>query len=59
MFKVKYWETDEDGLIIDYHNFEILTVYNVVKSMFLVYDKNEWKWINMNDTEPYIKVVGM
>jgi hypothetical protein len=58
MFKVNYYQRDEEGNI-DYHSCEILTVYNINKDMFLVYVDNCWKWIPMNDTEPYIKGMGI
>lgn len=58
MFKVNYYQRDEDG-DIDYNSGETLTVYNINKDMFLVYVDNCWKWIYMNDTESYIKVMGI
>ena len=58
MFEVDYYQRDEEGNI-DYYSCETLTVYNVNKDMFLVYVDNYWNWIYMNDTEPYIKVVGV
>lgn len=58
MFKVNYYQRDEDGNI-DYNSGETLTVYNINKDMFLVYTDNYWKWIYMNDTEPCIKVMGI
>ena len=58
MFEVDYYQRDEEG-DIDYDSCETLIVYNVNKDMFLVYVDNYWKWIYINDTEPYIKVVGV
>ena len=48
---------------VEYSNYpieeEMLLVYAVDKDKFLVYLDCEWKWIDMCNTRPYVKVVGM